>query len=70
MNLYKGIIVSALLLLNVFAFAADTYTTNYGFRMPDIEVEDPITPWGTKLNLNWIFCFNISIYNKKKKAQN
>ena len=35
-------------------FAADTYTTNYGFRLPDLDIEDETMPWGLKYNNNWV----------------
>jgi len=35
-----------------FALAADTYTTNLNLRKPALDVEDPVTSWGEKLNNN------------------
>lgn len=48
-------VVSAVLFMLCFAvtsFAADTFTTDLNLRLPDVDVEDPDTPWGTKLNNN------------------
>lgn len=42
--------------LAVLAFSgsalADLYTTNLNLRKPDVDVEDPLTPWGDKINTN------------------
>jgi hypothetical protein len=34
-------------------FAADSYTPNYGLRLPDLDIEDEETPWGEKYNNNF-----------------
>ncbi len=34
------------------AFAADTFTSGLNLRKPDVDVEDPDTPWGDKINNN------------------
>ena len=44
----------ALMWFGCFAKAADTYTINYKFRLPDLETEDPETPWGEKYNNNFV----------------
>lgn len=33
-------------------FATDTYTPNLNLRKPDVDIEDTVTPWGTKINNN------------------
>lgn len=35
------------------AWAADTYTPSLGLRQPAVDVEDPDTPWGDKINNNF-----------------
>ncbi len=37
-----------------FVRAADTYTTYYNLRMPDLDIEDEDTPWGEKYNNNML----------------
>lgn len=37
----------------VFAFGADTYTTNYGLRLPEPGIEDEDTSWAEKINTNF-----------------
>lgn len=51
-NAFK-LCVMALLLMPAAAIAADTYTSNYNFRLPDLDIEDEETPWGTKYNNNF-----------------
>ena len=34
--------------------AADTYTSNYVLRLPDLDIEDEVTPWGEKYNNNFV----------------
>ena len=36
-----------------FLYAADTYTSNYNLRLPDLDVDDEETPWGQKYNNNF-----------------
>lgn len=43
-----------ILVCAVLAFGADTYTPNYHFRLPDLDIEDEDTPWGEKYNTNWL----------------
>lgn len=43
----------SLLIFVSFSFTEDTYTTNLNLRLPEVGVEDLVTPWGTKINNNF-----------------
>jgi hypothetical protein len=47
------IIFTLLLCFAAQIFAADTYTSVYHFRLPDLDIEDEVTPWGLKYNNNF-----------------
>ena len=45
--------VLSFLLLSNFVFCEDIYTPNLGLRLPEVGVEDVVTPWGIKINNNF-----------------
>jgi len=48
-----SVFIGALLFCVPSSIAEDTYTTNLNLRLPEVGVEDLVTPWGTKINNNF-----------------
>ena len=46
-------VIAGLMMWAIALHAADTYTSYYNYRKPDLNVEDQETPWGDKYNNNW-----------------